>query len=231
MRFRIFAIGYVVALGILILSQRGPLSVRHDGFARTVDLTQAVDISATYPRHGHYDQLQALAPATRIEAPAKLTPGLWTVNQIPVARLRVPLVVLNVSQQIAANSRYQIQVDDIARWERHHGEIPLGSLVIVRTDWRSESGKRSSAPSVFSEEATRFLVEGRMITGLGTDLPASTNERGASARTYASRHSVYELSRLGNLGAVPETGSLALVAPAHDPGSVETSVRVVALAE
>jgi kynurenine formamidase len=229
MRFRTFAIAYVLTLGILILSQRGPLSVRHVGFARAVDLTQAVDISAAYPGHARQEKLQALAPATRIESPAKLTPGLWKVDQIPAARLRVPLVVLNVSEQLATNPEYQIQVGDIARWEKQHGEIPLGSLVVARTSL--SQSKALKQPRIFSEEATRFLVEGRIITGLGTDLPASKAAAADPAHTYASRHSVYELSRLGNLGSVPESGSLALIAPARDPGSVETSARVVAWAE
>lgn len=227
MRFRTFAIAYVLTLGVFILSQRGPLSVRHGGLARAVDLTQAVDISAAYPGHARQEKLQALAPATRIESPAKLTPGLWRVDQIPAARLRVPLVVFNVSEQLAANPDYQIQVGDIARWEKEHGEIPLGSLVVARTSWAQSKVLKQSR--IFSEEATRFLVEGRIITGLGTDLPST--KAADPAHTYASRHSVYELSRLGNLGSVPESGSLALIAPARDPGSVETSARVVALAE
>jgi kynurenine formamidase len=151
------------------------------------------------------------------------------VNQSPAARLRVPLVVLNVSEQLAANPRYQIQVGDIARWEKQHGEIPLGSVVVARTSWPQSRASRQ--PRVFSEEVTRFLVEGRIITGLGTDLPSTRGTTADPAHTYASRHSVYELSRLGNLASVPESGSLVLIAPAHDPGSVETSARVVALAE
>src|SRR5277367_1337673 len=99
MRFRTFAIGYSVALALFVLAQREPISVRHEGFRRVVDLTRAVDISLeseTYARFRR--QVPDLLADTRIEAPAKLVPGLWTITQIPDARLRAPLVVMNVER-------------------------------------------------------------------------------------------------------------------------------------
>jgi len=106
MRFRTFAIGYSVALALFVLAQREPISVRHEGFRRVVDLTRAVDISlesATYARL--HQPEPALVADTRIESPAKLVPGLWTITEIPSDRLRAPLVVMDVERSVRTPGR------------------------------------------------------------------------------------------------------------------------------
>ena len=239
MRFRTFAIGYTVALALFVLTQHEPMSVQHLGFTRMVDLTRAVDISLepqTYaqlhqPRNGYGRVIEAV---TRIESPAKLVPGLWTVSQIPQERLRAPLVVMNVERNVANDPNYQIGVEDIARWEQAHGQIPLGAVVVARTGWQPAGSKQSvksakaSVPG-FSADATQFLVEGRVVLGLGSDRPEQILPR--SAHTYASRHSVYQLTNVANLNSIPEAGSLILVAPDRTPGSVENAARLTAMAE
>jgi kynurenine formamidase len=233
MRFRTFAIGYSVALAVFVMAQREPISVRHEGFRGIVDLTRAVDISlesATYARLRQPEP--ALLADTRIEAPAKLVPGLWTVTQIPADRLRAPLVVMDVAGSVAADPNYQIGVEDIARWEQRHGQIPLNAVVLARTGWQPRKDLRLRArlgqPS-FSEDATHFLVEGRVVLGLGSDQPVQIVPR--VAHNYASRHSVYQLTNVANLNSVPEAGSLLVVAPQLVPGSVENTARLTALTQ
>jgi kynurenine formamidase len=231
MRFRTFVIGYSLALALFVLAQRQPISVQHVGFNRSVDLTQAVDISlesSTYARlHLAERMLQA---GTRIESPAKLVPGLWTVNQIPAARLRAPLVVMNVERNVAADPNYKIGVEDIARWEQSHGQIPLGAVVVARTGWQGKHGLRPGIQTAgFSEDATRFLVEGRVVLGLGSDQPEQIVPR--ASHTYTSRHSVYQLTNVANLNSVPESGSLLLISPEMAPGSVENRARLTAMTE
>jgi kynurenine formamidase len=237
MRFRTFALGYGVALALFVLAQRGLISVRHEGFRRAVDLTRAVDISLESNLYARLHQPEPVQQAsTRIEAPAKLVPGLWTVNQIPAVRLRAPLVVMNVERSVAADPNYQIGMEDIARWEQRHGQIPLGAVVVARTGWQPRKDLRTHArttpaevTSTFSEDATHFLVEGRVVLGLGSDQPRQIVPR--AAHNYASRHSVYQLINVANLNSVPESGSLLLVAPEMVPGSVENRARLTAMTE
>ena len=237
MRFKIFTVGYSIALLLFVLTQHEPISVPHEGFHRSVDLTQAVEVSlltSTYARLQLTDR--ALLPDTRIESPAMLIPGLWTVNQIPAARLHAPLVVLNVEHNVAADPNYQIGMEDIARWEARHGQIPLGSVVVARTGWQPHGNLRTQARMVlpgaqpsFSDDATRFLVEGRVVLGLGSDRPKQIVR--STAHDYASRHSVYELTNVANLGSVPESGSTLLIAPEMVPGSVENRAHLTAMTE
>lgn len=236
MRFRTFAIGYCVVLALFVLAQREPISVQHTGFPRAVDLTRAVDISlesSTYARLHQPEPVQFAG--TRIESPAKLVPGLWTVNQIPAIRLHAPLVVMNVERSVAADPNYQIGVEDIARWEQRHGPIPFGAIVVARTGWQPRKDLRPvarttpSVTSTFSEDATHFLVEGRVVLGMGSDQPAQIVPR--VAHNYASRHSVYQLTNIANLSSVPESGSLLLISPEMVPGSVENRAHLTAMTE
>lgn len=236
MKFRVFAIGYSVALALFVLAQRGPMSVRHSGFWRAVDLTQAVEVSlnsSTYARLSTPEK--AMLAGTRIESPAKLVPGLWTVGQIPAGRLRAPLVVMNVERSVAADPNYKIGVEDIARWEQSHGPIPLGAVVVARTGWQPRMdlrGQARTSPAIqpsFTDDATHFLVESRIVLGLGADQPQQIVP--ATAHDYASRHSVYQLTNIANLNLVPESGSVLLVAPESVPGSVENRARLTAMTE
>ncbi len=235
MRFRTFAIGYCIALALFVLAQRGPISVQHVGFTHVVDLTRAVDISlesATYARLHQPERLRALQAGTRMEAPAKLVPGLWTLNQIPAARLRAPLVVMNVERNVAADPNYKISVEDIARWEQRHGQIPLGAVVVARTGWQPPREWRQNlrvSRAGFTEDATRFLVEGRVVLGLGSDQPEQIVPR--VSHTYTSRHSVYQLTNVANLSSIPESGSLIVVAPELAPGRVENAAHLTAMTE
>jgi kynurenine formamidase len=227
-----------MALALFVLAQRAPISVQHVGFNRAVDLTQAVDISlesSTYARLHEPEQL--LQAGTRIESPAKLVPGLWNVNQIPAERLRAPLVVMNVERSVAADPNYQISVEDIALWEQKHGEIPLGSVVVARTGWQPHRASPASSRSTrsrskqpgFTEDATRFLVEGRVVLGLGSDQPEQIVPR--ASHNYTSRHSVYQLTNVANLNSVPESGSVLLISPEMVPGGVENRAHLTAMTE
>ena len=79
------------------------------------------------------------------------------------------------------------------------------------------------------DDATRFLVEGRVVLGLGSDQPEQIVPR--IAHTYASRHSVYQLTNVANLNSIPESGSLIVVAPDLAPGSVENAAHLTAMTE
>ena len=129
--------------------------------------------------------------------------GQWTVDQIPAGRLIGPLVVLDVAASAKSNPDYEISVQDIARWEQANGPIPLGAIVMARTGWGSRwnSVKKYRNPDVkggmhfpgYSEDAARFLSEGRNALGLGID--TANLDRGSAkifaVGQYASEHGLY----------------------------------------
>jgi kynurenine formamidase len=235
MKIRTLIVGYVLALALLLFAQRHPGSSAPTGFHAVVDLTHSIGAHTLA-----YESPEQFG--TRIDAPARLARGLWTVDQIPTERLIAPLVVLDVSANIANHPDYQISVEDIAQWERVHDQIPLGSVVIARTGWGSRwnSGRDYRNADLkgtmhfpgYSPDAARFLVEGRNALGLGIDTLSIDHgpSKDFPVRQYTLAHSVYQLENVANLDRAPATGGMVVVAPTKLESGASGPVRILALA-
>ena len=254
MRIHTFVIGSVLALALFLFAQQRPGTSQPGGFREVVDLTHSLPASGLekQQKSGYRletvalsEKISSLEPseqfATRIDAPARLSRGMWTVDQIPAGRLIGPLVVLDVSASARGNADYEISVQDIARWEQANGSIPLGAVVMARTGWgsrwtsvrnyRNADAKGAMHFPGYSRDAARFLAEGRNALGLGID--TANLDRG-SARTfavdqYAAEHGLYLLTNVANLDHMPANDAVAMVAPAKVAGGSSAPVRILAL--
>ena len=241
MKTRTLIVGYVLALALFLFAQRHPGSSSPTGFHAVVDLTHTIDARTLANQVAEKSASLPEQFETRIDAPAGFARGLWTIDQIPAERLLAPLVVLDVSANVAKYPDYQVSVEDIARWEQVHSQIPLGAVVIARTGWDSRwhSGKdyRNADPRGithfpgYSQDAARFLVEGRSALGLGID--TLSIDHGASkdfpVRQYTLAHSVYQLENVANLDRAPAAGGMIVVAPAKLESGSSGPVRILAL--
>jgi kynurenine formamidase len=83
----------------------------------------------------------------------------------------------------------------------------------------------------YSEDAARFLAEGRNALGLGIDTP--NLQRGASknlaVNQYTLEHGLYVLTNVANLDRMPANGAVAMVAPMKLTGEWAAPVRILAL--
>ena len=247
MRARGFIIACILSLTLfLFAAHRQNASGAASEFRGTVDLTHAmtqqtflrpVDIADKYVAGKKLsDEF-----VTYIEAPAHFTEGSWTVDQIPTERLIAPLVVIDISNKTLRNPDYQLSMEDVAAWEREHGNVPPGAIVMANTGWtdkwKSAADYRNPDRSGdmhfpgFSFEAARFLVEARSIYGLGIDTMGV--DYGASrnypVRRYTSAHGVYQLENVTNLDIVPRSGAIVIASPQKVEGSTEAPVRITAL--
>lgn len=177
---------------------------------------------------------------THLDAPAHFPPGKITVDQIPVKQLFGPAVVLDVRDASAKDADYQLSAARVEEWERQHGQIPLGAIVLLRTGWTSrwpdaqkyrnqDSQGKMHFPG-FSLEAAKLLVA-RKVSGLGCD--TMSVDYGASA-DFAVHHlalgaGLFHLENLADLSALPETGAFLVVAPIKLEGGSGGPVRVFAL--
>jgi len=255
MRIKTIVIGYALALALFLFAQRRVEPAQPSGFSGVIDLTHSLRENATtrdeasapvrpaallkrdFPRRVS----MASATSTRIDAPARLGRGMWTVDQIPPERLIAPLAVLDVTEQARANPDYQLAVEDVAHWEQIHGEMPAGAVVLARTGWGGrwawpERYRNTDKKGVmhfpgYSAEAARFLVEGRAVLALGIDTlsvdPGSA--RTLTVHDYTLAHSVYHLENVANLDRVPDAGAVVVVAPMKLEGEVDGPVRILAL--
>jgi kynurenine formamidase len=245
MKIRTLIVGYALALALFLFAQHHPAQSSASGFRSVVDLTHSLDGRAlTYKPEVSAFRVRTSSPqqfATGIEAPARFARGLWTVDQIPTERLIAPLVVLDVSANTANHPDYQISVEDIAQWERLHDQIPLGSVVIARTGWESRWNSprnyRNADPKGvmhfpgYSQDAAKFLVEGRNALALGIDTISIDYgpSKDFAVRQYTLAHSVYQLENVANLDRAPVTGGMVVVAPTKVQSGASGPVRILAL--
>jgi kynurenine formamidase len=254
MRIHTFVIGSVLALALFLFAQKRPETAQPGSFREVIDLTHSLPASGlgTEQKSGYKLENAALSGkisspqasaqfATRIDAPARLRRGTWTVDQIPARRLIGPLVVIDVTAGASSNPDYELSVQDIAQWEQTNGPIPLGAVIMTRTGWgaRWHSVREYRNPDAkgvmhfpgYSEEAARFLTEGRNALGLGTD--TANLDRGSARKLvvdqYAAEHGVYLLTNVANLDRMPANGAVAMVAPAKVAGGYTAPVRILAL--
>jgi kynurenine formamidase len=254
MKVQKFVIGYVMALALLLFAQQRPTATQASGFREVVDLTHSLSTPAVPTSHKSPYEFETVSLAektsarssaeqfaTRIDAPSSLGRGQWAVDQIPAGRLIGPLVVLDVSANAKNNPEYELSVQDIARWEQTNGQIPLGAIVMARTGWgsrwnsarsyRNADPKGSMHFPGYSEDAARFLAEGRNALGLGID--TANLDRGSAtilaAGRYALEHGLYLLTNVANLDRMPANGAVAMVAPVKVTGESTAPARILAL--
>jgi kynurenine formamidase len=260
MRTRTFVVGYVLALALFLFAQRHPDAAQPTGFHGVVDLTHSINASvptyelaeksayqvktvATIEKNKYFARNISLPEhfGTHIDAPAHFARGGWTVDQIPAERLVAPLVVLDVSAKVKGNPDYQVSVEDIAAWEREKGDMPLGAVVMARTGWDSrwnsvKDYRNADAKGVmhfpgYSEDAAKFLVEGRNVVGLGIDTLSIDYgpSKDFAVHQYTLAHSLYHLENVANLDRAPAEGAVVVVAPMKLEGGSGGPVRILAL--
>jgi kynurenine formamidase len=259
-RMSFCAVGALVALALLPQMGRrdSMLDEISTGKTRVLDLSYAINdklvrwpgdervfeakVNASVEKNGYFTRSFWMLEhyGTHLDAPVHFPPGKTTVDQIPVKQLFGPAVVLEVRGEGAKDADYQLPAARIEEWEKRHGGIPAGAIVLLRTGWaarwpdaqkyRNEDEQGRMHFPGFSLEAAKLLIE-RKVSGLGCD--TMSIDYGASA-DFAVHHlalgsGLYHLENLADLSAMPETGAFLVVAPIKLEGGSGGPVRVFAL--
>lgn len=163
---------------------------------------------------------------THVDPPVHFHKGLRSIDQIDVKEQLLPLVVLDIHQQVAKNPDYVLTLADVKAWEAKHGPVPEGAFVALRSDWSKrwpsqEKIQNADAQGVahypgWSKEALVYLYETRKITASGhettdTDPGIATSKDDYSLESYILGKDHYQIELLANLDQVPEAGALAVV--------------------
>src|SRR5260370_29250033 len=137
-------------------------------------------VNATIEKNGYFTRSFWMLEhyGTHLDAPAHFAPGKTTVDQMPVKQLFGPAVVMDVRAESGKDADYQLAAARVAAWEKRHGRIPEGAIVLLRTGWASrwpdvEKYRNQDAQGKmhfpgFSVEAAKLLIE-RKVSGLGCD--------------------------------------------------------------
>ena len=181
---------------------------------------------------------------THLDAPIHFAEGRQTSDKIPLESLIGPAVVINISAKAAANSDYRLTREDVLAFERRHGRIRPGTIVLLRTDWSKRWPDRrryfgDDTPNEtsrlhfpgFSEGAARLLVQDRKAKALGVDVASIDygQSKDFIVHRIAAERNVPGLENLTNLDQLPATGASVIALPIKIEGGSGGPARVIAL--
>jgi len=216
MRIRSFIIAYALVLAILLFADRRPSPAPGSRYSHVIDLTGAPSgYTAGTP-----------SSPTRIIAPGALIPGTWSAGQIPAERLIAPLVVMDLA--VRPDEASQITLGDIADWESRHGVVAPGAVVAIR---RVGAARSPVTALPITADAAQFLMDARDVLGFAIESPSDLAADRPLARQLAL-HGNYVVDGATGFSALPEAGSLVIVAPARNAANKNTSeapVRILAM--
>jgi kynurenine formamidase len=162
---------------------------------------------------------------THIDAPNHFEPDQPAVDRIRPEDLFAPGVVIDIAPQAEQLADYALTVADVDRWERAHGPIPQGAVVLLHTGWgrfwnnydryKNQDARGRLHFPAYSPEAAALLINQRKCRGLGVD--TLSIDVGIS-RDFAVHHIVnkagrYGLENVARLDELPPRGFYVVVAP------------------
>jgi kynurenine formamidase len=181
---------------------------------------------------------------THLDAPIHFAEGQRTTDQIPLEQLMGPAVVVDVTARARADRDYRLTEEDVQAFEKEHGQIEAGTIVLLRTGWSGHwpdakaylgddtpgDASKLSFPS-YGEAAARLLVEQRRVGALGIDTASIDYGRSTDFMVHrvAAAQNVPGLENLTNLDRLPARGATIIALPIKIEGGSGGPVRVVAL--
>lgn len=156
---------------------------------------------------------------THVDPPAHFVRGKRTIDQIEVKEMILPLVVIDIHEEVAKKPDYAVALEDVNAWESKHGKIPEGCFVALRTDWskrwpddkamQNEDASGVKHFPAWSMPVLKCLFEERKIMACGHEATDNgPGQAGMDMERYVLGTDHYQIELLTNLDQVPEFGGL-----------------------
>ncbi len=168
------------------------------------------------------------------------------VARVPVRRLVAPAVVIDVTDRVAADPDFLLEIEHVRAWEAEHGPLPAGGWLLLRTGWDARANDQEAilnadetgphTPGV-SVACAKWLAEEAPIIGIGvetvgTDAGAAHSfEPAFPCHAYLLGADKYGLTQLRNLDRLPPAGAVVIAPPLPIVGGSGSPIRVLALVE
>lgn len=255
----------VVTLGIMFFLQEpclwaGILEDVMEGKASVIDLTYPLNNKNAYWPVGNYVPFRFEVIAnikkdmvfsgrystpehlgTHIDAPNHFELNQASVDQIPFEQLVGPAIIVDIMDKTEKDTDYTLQLADILLWEKVHGQMPDGSIVLLNTGWSKrwhnfedyknmDSNSRMHFPG-YSKEAAVFLVENRHIKGIGIDTLSGDCGNCSDFKVHHIINGAgkFILENVANLDKLPPKGFTLIIAPIKIEGGSGGQCRIWAL--
>jgi kynurenine formamidase len=175
---------------------------------------------------------------TQLDPPAHWAPEYPGIDELPATYAVRPLVVISIVPQVKKNPKYALQVSDIKTFEKRHGRIPAGSVVMVRSDWSKKwtddpvKAKALAADPVFpgvSLAALEFLHLRRHILFHGHEPLDTDTTPTLEGESWLMHHGYTQAEGVANLAGVPATGCLVDIGYPKFKGGLGGYARYVAI--
>ena len=181
---------------------------------------------------------------THLDAPLHFAEGNRSADQVPLEQLIAKAVVIDARPQADKERDYRLTREDVLAFEKAHGRIAAGTIVLLRTGWSRHwpdakaylgddtpgDASKLSFPS-YGVDAARLLVEERRVAALGIDTASIDYGRSTDFQVHrvAAAQNVPGLENLTNLDQLPATGALVIALPMKIEGGSGGPLRAVAL--
>ena len=183
---------------------------------------------------------------THIDAPYHFSRVGRTVDAIPVEQLIGPGVRVDVTDAVAVDRDYQVRTDDLLLWEREHGRLPVGAIVLLHTgfgrrwpDRGSYMGTAERGPDAVARlhfpglhpEAARWLVRERHVRAVGLDTPSIDHGPSGEFPTHVvlAKAQVPAFENVAHLDRLPMRGFTVIALPMKIGGGSGGPLRIVAM--
>jgi kynurenine formamidase len=183
---------------------------------------------------------------THLDAPVHFARGRHAVDDIPLAQLVGPAVVVDVTAAAERSADYLVSAADLESFEQAHGRIPDGSILLIRTGFSkrwpdaarylgtAERGEAAVAKLHFpgiDPAAAKWLLANRKVNAVGID--TASIDFGQST-TYETHQILYEanipgLENLNALDRLPATGAHVIALPMKIKGGSGAPLRAIAI--
>jgi kynurenine formamidase len=183
---------------------------------------------------------------THLDAPIHFAEGRHTADQVPLDRLVGSAVVVDVAARANADPDYRLDAAALEEWERSHGRIPDGTIVLVRTGWSSRwpdkaryLGTTKTGPAGVAElhfpgidsSAARWLSAERQVKAVGIDTPSIDYGQSKTFDTHRIllAQNIPAFENVTNLERLPAGGAFVVALPMKIKGGSGGPLRIVAL--
>jgi len=181
---------------------------------------------------------------THMDAPIHFAEGKATSDQVPVTAGIGPIVRVDVKAKADADADYRLGVEDLLAYEKQHGRIPAGAIVVMYSGWGARwpdkkrylgTDKPGDTDNLhfpgFSKEAAEFLVKERDIKAIGVDTPSIDHGPSKDFIVHRIINGANKpgFENLANLERVPASGATLVALPLKIEGGSGAPMRAVAI--
>jgi len=190
----------------------------------------------TYAKHGFIATAYELPTdqyGTQLDPPAHWDEYGATISDLPATVAVRPLVVIDIHAKVAQDPGYHCTVEDIRAWEKKHGRIPAGAVVMIRSDWHKKWAdvarfNQKPFPGI-KLDALKFLHLERKILFHGHEPLDTDTTPTLEGEAWLMHNHFCQAEGVANLDQVPEAGALITIGFAKPEGGTGGYARYIAI--